>query len=267
MISTMKKIILVIVLFIVSQLVGSVIGSAAIILPQLITDGQIDTSKVMELYSENLGSITILSLIISQILLIIVFRAMKLFGIMDLTTKIQLKILVVIVLFILSSLFALDLINSLLKLPDNNEWLFKEMSGSVYIIIPIAFLGPIVEEIVFRKVIVQEFLNMSLKPYMAILLSALLFGLIHMNPAQMVFAFAAGLIFGWIYLKTGSILPGIIGHIINNTIGIIELRSSENFQIVDQASHFLTQPLFLTAFIGSLILSLSMVAYINRYYK
>lgn len=33
------------------------------------------------------------------------------------------------------------------------------------------------------------------------------------------FAFLIGLLFGWLYYRTGSLVPGIVGHIINNSFG------------------------------------------------
>ncbi|HZK03392.1 MAG TPA: type II CAAX endopeptidase family protein [Bacteroidaceae bacterium] len=263
----MKKVVLSLILFVVSQLVGSIIGSAIIIVPQLFVESRVEVSNIIGLYYDNMGLITILSLIISQVLLIIVLLTTKFFKISDLVAKTPIKIFVVIILFILVSLFTIDLVSSLLDLPDNNEWLFKEMSNSLLIIIPIVLLGPIVEEIVFRKIIIQEFLNMSLKPHISILFSALIFGLIHINPAQMLFAFAAGLIFGWIYFKTGSIVPGIIGHIINNSIGVIELRSAKSFNIINQADQFFSNPLLLVTFMGSILLAILLANYIIKYYK
>ncbi len=263
----MKKIILSLILFIISQLVGSIIGSAIIIVPQLFVENRVEVSNIIGLYYDNMGLITILSLIISQILLIIVLLTTKFFRISDLITKTPLKIFIVTLLFILVSLFIIDFVNSLLNLPDNNEWLFKEMSNSLLIIIPIVLLGPIVEEIVFRKIIIQELLNMSLKPHISILFSALIFGLIHINPAQMLFAFAAGLIFGWIYFKTGSIVPGVVGHIINNSIGVIELRSTKSFNIVNKADQFFSNPLLLATFIGFILLAILLANKIINYYK
>ena len=49
-------------------------------------------------------------------------------------------------------------------------------------------MAPLVEELLFRGAIEGHFLQTGKRPGMAILLSALIFGLIHVNPAQVPFA-------------------------------------------------------------------------------
>lgn len=55
-------------------------------------------------------------------------------------------------------------------------------------------------------------------PWIAILLSAALFSLAHMNLAQMPGTIAIGLLYGWLVYRTGSLLPSIIGHVFNNSL-------------------------------------------------
>lgn len=50
----------------------------------------------------------------------------------------------------------------------------------------------------------------------AVLLSSILFSLIHMNISQIPFAFAAGLLMGYVYLRTGSIWSSVLIHAVNN---------------------------------------------------
>lgn len=82
----------------------------------------------------------------------------------------------------------------------------------------IALLAPFVEELIFRGAILRALLEKINKHWVAIAISALLFALIHANPAQMPFAFVAGLFLGWTYYRTGSIIPGVAYHWINNSI-------------------------------------------------
>ena len=82
----------------------------------------------------------------------------------------------------------------------------------------IALLPPVVEEMVFRGAVLKSLLRW--KPghsWAMIALSALFFALIHMNPAQMPHAFLIGLLLGWMYKRTGSIVPGVAYHWANNT--------------------------------------------------
>ena len=76
------------------------------------------------------------------------------------------------------------------------------------------------EELLFRGVILNQ-----LKPYgkgMAIVASALLFGLMHMNPGQLLYATAAGLVLGAVYVKTNSLWLCILIHYSNNLFGVLE---------------------------------------------
>lgn len=84
-------------------------------------------------------------------------------------------------------------------------------------ILAVAVTAPIVEEIIFRGMILKGFLK-HYSVRRSIILSALLFGLIHMNPWQFVTAFAAGIILGWWYVKTDSIITTIFGHALNNSM-------------------------------------------------
>lgn len=52
---------------------------------------------------------------------------------------------------------------------------------------------------------------------------ALLFALLHMDLAQGITAFAGGVFLGWMVERTGSILPGMLLHLINNTIAFVDI--------------------------------------------
>ena len=82
-------------------------------------------------------------------------------------------------------------------------------------ILRIVIIAPIVEELIFRGVIMSGF-SRNYHPVFAIFFSALLFALFHLNPWQFPAAFALGLILGWIRIRTGSVLACIAGHAIHN---------------------------------------------------
>ena len=78
----------------------------------------------------------------------------------------------------------------------------------------VAILTPFAEELLFRGFI----LGMLLKRYsdtQSIVISSLIFAIAH-EPIAMVLAFGGGLLYGWIRVKTGSVLPGMIAHAIWN---------------------------------------------------
>ena len=85
----------------------------------------------------------------------------------------------------------------------------------------VGLLAPISEELVFRGAILRALLQWTPRHWTAIAISALLFALIHANPAQMPHAFLVGLLLGWLYYRTDSIVPGIVYHWVNNSIAYI----------------------------------------------
>ena len=87
-------------------------------------------------------------------------------------------------------------------------------------VLTVSVLAPVLEEIIFRRVIEGEFLK-SYSPVVAIILSSLLFGLIHQNLWQMIPAFFYGVLFGWVYYKFRNVWITIGLHSLNNTITIV----------------------------------------------
>ena len=61
----------------------------------------------------------------------------------------------------------------------------------------------------------------------AVILSAVLFGLMHGNPSQLIYATFGGLLFGTVVVKTGSVLPALCAHFANNAVSVILDYSTE----------------------------------------
>lgn len=99
-------------------------------------------------------------------------------------------------------------------------------NGVVFIVLSAVFIGPVVEELIFRKSIFGLIKNQNL----ALVLSALIFGAIHLTAeASIVTAlingisyFTMGAIFGYIYLKNNkNIMAPIVVHILINLISVV----------------------------------------------
>lgn len=99
------------------------------------------------------------------------------------------------------------------------EGLLKEPWGYV----AVGILAPLTEEVVFRGAILRTLLGMMSKRnhWVAIMISAAIFGAVHGNAAQFVNALFMGLLLGWMYYRTRSIVPGILLHWVNNTMAYI----------------------------------------------
>lgn len=81
-------------------------------------------------------------------------------------------------------------------------------------------IAPILEEFFFRKVLIDR--THKYGELTAILISAAFFGLFHQNFSQFFYAFGLGIIFGYVYCKTGSYLTVTLMHMVFNTVmGVI----------------------------------------------
>lgn len=86
----------------------------------------------------------------------------------------------------------------------------------------VAVVAPVIEELIFRGLILQGF-RRNYNGFVAVFMSALLFALFHLNPWQFPATFILGMLLGWIVLKTNSILLAILGHAINNALVLISI--------------------------------------------
>lgn len=111
-------------------------------------------------------------------------------------------------------------------------YFFMEESESLNKSDPNLFLGiagilhsciivPIVEEIGFRGIFLAGLLKSRCRPWLAILITAIVFALFHMSLVKIISTFGFGIIIGWLYWRTGSIIPGIVIHIVNNSLCIV----------------------------------------------
>ena len=118
---------------------------------------------------------------------------------------------------------ALDLLSELISLPNIVEDQMIDMCREPWGMLAIAIGAPIGEEIMFRWGIMGHLLRRNISVPTAILVSALLFGLMHMNPAQVFFAAAMGIMLGILYWRSGNILWPIILHVLNNSVACLQV--------------------------------------------
>lgn len=108
-------------------------------------------------------------------------------------------------------------------MPEAYEKIFEQIMGEPIGYLAIGILAPLAEELVFRGAILRVLLTLFSKRlhWVAILISALIFGAVHGNVPQFVHATLIGLILGWMYYRTDSIIPGVVFHWINNTVAYV----------------------------------------------
>jgi membrane protease YdiL (CAAX protease family) len=101
--------------------------------------------------------------------------------------------------------------------------------------------APLAEEWLCRGVILKGLLT-HYSPRKAIIWSAVLFGVLHMNPWQAIPAFCLGLAIGWVYWLTRSLWPCIFMHAVNNGLAFLLLLlfpdASSDATIIDIAGNY-----------------------------
>ena len=109
---------------------------------------------------------------------------------------------------------------SIFGLKNSVDMTFESKSAPEILlcIAAVAIAPALAEELAFRGV----FMNI-LRPWgdaVAIVVSAIMFGAMHGNTTQIIFAFTLGLIFGYVDCKTNSIVPSVVIHFVNNFYAI-----------------------------------------------
>ena len=84
----------------------------------------------------------------------------------------------------------------------------------------VAIFAPIFEEWLCLGMVLRGLLT-KMKPGWAIVVSALFFAVIHMNPWQALNAFIIGVVMGYVYYKSGSLLLTMLIHFVNNGLAVV----------------------------------------------
>ena len=142
--------------------------------------------------------------------------------------KIPANILFISIVIALSATVIIDPLVELIPMPESfRDFMLKLAQPNIFSFLLIVIAAPILEEILFRGIILEGFLK-NYPPQKAIIWSAIIFGIVHMNPWQAIGATFAGLIIGWIYYRTNSLIPGMLIHFTNNLIAFFILALSNN---------------------------------------
>ena len=147
----------------------------------------------------------------------------------------NLKILLLLIPLTLAIGIVIEPITTFIPMPEWVQKLFENMMrNDIYTLITVAFLAPFFEEVIFRGFILNGLLK-NYSPQKAILWSAFLFGIVHLNPWQFIGAFLIGTVIGWLYWKTNSIIPGMLIHFVNNfTASMLMMFSDDSVESFSQ---------------------------------
>ena len=103
---------------------------------------------------------------------------------------------------------------------ENTENIMKITEIAPLFSIITVIIAPILEEVVFRKIIFGT-LYKRMNFILAGIISAVIFGLIHLDPTHLLIYTAMGLVFAYLYVKTKRIIVPIIAHAGMNGIVVL----------------------------------------------
>ncbi|MBQ0139301.1 MAG: CPBP family intramembrane metalloprotease [Kurthia sp.] len=117
---------------------------------------------------------------------------------------------------------------------ENTASLSSIAAVSPIIIISIVLIGPFLEEVVFRRIIFGS-LNQTTNFFIAAIVSAIMFGLVHMDFSHILTYVMTGLAFAFLYNKTHRLLTTIIAHILLNGFVIyINLNHEKILDVIEK---------------------------------
>jgi len=108
--------------------------------------------------------------------------------------------------------FPKEYINSLMKLFDQDVTLWQSL-------LVVAVLPGICEEIMFRGWLIRFFEGKQAR--YAVIVSALLFAIFHLDPFRLLPTFLLGLLLGWLTVRSGSIVNSMLSHAVNNALALL----------------------------------------------
>lgn len=95
------------------------------------------------------------------------------------------------------------------------DWMNAQIGRGGWTLAATVVMAPLLEEMLFRGE-VQRTVAASGGAWRGVLLSAALFGLVHLVPMQVISAFVIGVVLAYVYLRTGSLGAVIVLHAVNN---------------------------------------------------
>ncbi len=103
---------------------------------------------------------------------------------------------------------------------ENTEFIVDLVRISPLLILVTSVIGPILEEIIFRKIIFGT-LHKRFNFFLSALISSLIFAAVHMDFVHILIYTAMGFVFAFLYARTKTILVPIIAHVSMNTLVVL----------------------------------------------
>ena len=127
-----------------------------------------------------------------------------------------------------------SLINSFLNISagSSNTLEMIDKTNPIYTAVTVGILGPVFEELIFRKKLID--CTIKYGKGVAILASGIMFGLFHTSITQFFSATGMGMLWAYIYIKTGRIRYSIMYHMINNlTVSVFLVEMVKHLDVLE----------------------------------
>lgn len=158
---------------------------------------------------------------------------------------------------------------SFIPMPDSIKAIFEAAFVNLPLwdsILSTCILAPICEEFLCRGIMCRGMMQHR-SPWSAILWSAFIFAVMHLNPWQSIPAFLIGVFFGWVYWKTGSLWTTILLHSVNNTFSTVLARLSPNdIEVDDGFIDLMPKGQYIALYAVSLIVFIVIILFLQKKY-
>lgn len=101
-----------------------------------------------------------------------------------------------------------------------------------YLVLGVCLISPVCEELVFRGVVLHGARKVGAPVVLALVAQAALFGILHGSLFQVIYTFVVGLLLGLICLKTRSLVPVILIHVLNNVASLLLMGQSAAVDVI-----------------------------------
>ncbi len=169
---------------------------------------------------------------------------------------------VVLPMVIVSMLLTVCLLPLVTRLPAFPSWssqiLQPPTDTMIFAVLTAVVLAPILEELIFRGIILDGLLE-TYSPNIAIFVTSLLFGIYHLNLIQFIYGFIIGIFLGWVYYHSKSLSLPMLIHAVVNATGLLLMNRWITFD--------LTLGAFLVLILGLLTVFILCLAYIHREFR
>uniref|UniRef100_UPI0032170A4F CPBP family intramembrane glutamic endopeptidase n=1 Tax=uncultured Draconibacterium sp. TaxID=1573823 RepID=UPI0032170A4F len=158
-------------------------------------------------------------------------------------------------------------LGNLIPMSESIKKAFMDFGGQtgIFAFLLMVVAAPILEELIFRGIILDGLLK-KYSPEKSILISSLLFGLVHLNPWQFVTGLVIGIFSGWVYCRTRSLALSIIIHASANLTGFllrffIDMDTAMDDNLVEMYGGLINLVL---AIVGAIIIVSVCVYFLNK---